>query len=76
MLLFQSSKEASPSEKSEGKGQPQKVKFLCLNMKNNKATGPKSNFLAKFFCFLGPFWPYWVWAKNCLFFKDKISKIY
>ena len=28
----------SPCEKSEEKGQCQKVKFVCLNMKENKAT--------------------------------------
>ena len=39
-------KGASPREMSEEKGQRQKVKFLCLNMKENKATGHKSNFLA------------------------------
>ena len=26
--------------------------------------------------FLKPFWPYWVWAKKCLFFYNQISKNY
>ena len=65
-------KGASPHEKSEEKGQRQKVKLLSLNMKENKATGHKSTFLASLFCFLGPFWPHWVWAKKKLFFKNQI----
>ena len=43
---------ASPCEKSEEKGQRQKVKFVYLNMKEDKATGLKSTFLASLFGFL------------------------
>ena len=42
---------ASPCEKSEEKGQRQKVTFLCLNLKENKATGHKGRFLASLFLF-------------------------
>ena len=41
----------SPREKSEEKGQREKVKFVCLNMKENKATGHNSTFLALFLRF-------------------------
>ena len=63
---------ASPRETSEKKGQRQKVTFKFLNMKESKATGYKSKYLANFFCVLGPFWSYWVWAKKCLIFKNQI----
>ena len=46
--------------------------FLCLNMKQNKSTGHQTAFLASLFSFYGPFWPFGVWAKNCLFFKKQI----
>ena len=52
----------SPREKSEGKGQCKKVKLSCLSMKENKATGKRSTFLALFFGALGIFWSYWVSA--------------
>ena len=42
---------ASPHEKSKEKGQGQKVKFLCLNMKENKATGHKSTCWPHFYAF-------------------------
>ena len=72
-LLFKvKHKGASPCEKSEEKGQRQKVTFVCLNMKENKTTGHKSTFLASLFCVLEAFWPYWVWAKKCLFFRYQI----
>ena len=55
---------ASPPEKSKEKGQRQKGKFLCLNMKENKST-----FLASLFFFnLGAFWPNWVLANQCLLY--------
>ena len=67
---------ASPCEKSNEKGQYPKVKFKCLNRKENKATGHKSKFFVSLFCVLGPFWSYWAWAKKCLFLKKHITKIY
>ena len=45
----------SPREKSEEKGQRQKVKFKLLNMKENKATESKSKFLATLFCVFGAY---------------------
>ena len=38
-------------------------------MKENKATRHNSTFLASLFCFLRPFWPCLVWAKNAYFFR-------
>ena len=49
--------------------------LLCLNMKENKATRNKSNFVSSSFWVFEPFWPYLVWAKKCLHFKNQISKI-
>ena len=46
---------ASRCEKSEEKGQRQKVNLLCLNMKENMATGHMSRFFASLLFFLGFF---------------------
>ena len=46
---------ASPHEKPEEKGKHQKVKFVCLNMKENKATGHTSTLLASLFSVMGLF---------------------
>ena len=37
-IPMEKAERASPCEKSEEKGQRQKVKYVCLNMKENKAT--------------------------------------
>ena len=67
---------ASPCEKSKEKGKRQKVKFVCLNMKENKATGHKSVFLASLFCFLEPFLAILGLGQKMPIFYDQISKNY
>ena len=67
-------KRASPRKKSEGKGQRQKVKWLCLKIKETKATEHKTTFFPVFFCVLGPFWPFWVGAKKCQLFEESDLK--
>ena len=44
-----------------------KLKFLCLNIIENRATGHKSTFLASLLLLSGPYWPCWVWANKCPF---------
>ena len=41
----------SPCEKSDKKGQRQKIKLLCSNMKEKKATDHKSTFWPHIFAF-------------------------
>ena len=67
---------ASPCEKSEEKGWRQKVIFLRLNMIDIKSTGNESTFCPHFFSCWALFWPFWVWAKKCLFFHSQISTFY
>ena len=43
-------------------------------MKENKSTGHKSTFLASLCALWDIFWPYWVWAKKCLYFGNQIKK--
>ena len=69
-----SSSRVSPCEKSEEKGQRQKVKLLCLNMKENKATGHKSKFAASLFYF-GTFFGYiGSGPKNAYFLRIRFQK--
>ena len=46
---------ASPHEKFKEKGQPQKVNFVCFDMKENMVNGHENTFLASLCCFLGAF---------------------
>ena len=58
---------AIPREKSEEKGPRQKVKLLCLNMKENKRTRQKSTFWLHFFAFWDLFSNIGFWPKKILF---------
>ena len=60
---------ASACEKSEEKGQGQKVKFVCLNMKENMATGHKSTFLVSLFAFWDFFGHFGYKLKNAFFLR-------
>ena len=65
----------SPREKSKEKGQRQKVKILCLNMKENKATEHEHIFGLNFLRF-GTSLAILGLGKKLPFFMNQISKIY
>ena len=58
-----------------GKRLTSKSEMVMPKHERKQSTGHKSTILASLFCFSGLFWPYWVWAKKCLCFKNQISKM-
>ena len=68
---------ASPREKSKEKSQCKKVKFSCLNMKENKETGHKSTFLAPLFLLFGTFLAtLGLGQKMPIFFRIRLKKLF
>ena len=69
---------ASPREKSEEKGQRQKVNFFMLKYERKQGNWTLEHFFERFF--FGAFWDLFCHigsgAKKCRFFKNRISKKY